>query len=62
MWEKVIDIEDNLKCYRSLSKDLTRTPIYCALGPLEIRLNPAVWPEYEVSDCNFFCFYLDRNV
>ena len=44
-----MDIESHLTCFHGLSKDLTRTPIYCALGELEIRLNPESRQDYLVS-------------
>ncbi|CAK8691447.1 unnamed protein product [Clavelina lepadiformis] len=49
-WIKCIDLEENLSCFKGIAEDLTRTPIYCALGELEIRLNPEKWDNYSMPE------------
>lgn len=50
VWDKCVDLEDSFKCFKGLTEDLLRTPIYCALGELEIRLNPKESPDYSVPE------------
>nr|CAB3238690.1 dynein heavy chain 6, axonemal-like [Phallusia mammillata] len=49
-WTKCVDLEEYLPCFHGLTEDLMRTPIYCALGELEIRLNPEKWENYSTPD------------
>ena len=47
-WNKVVDLEDVMpELFTGLKADITRTPIYIALGENEIRLNPENWEGYE---------------
>lgn len=48
-WIKVTDLEDGIKGFKGLAQDMTRTHVFCALGELEIRLNPKKWAKYTVS-------------
>ena len=50
-WNKIYDLEESLPSFNGLCKDLTRTPIYCALGEIEIRLN---LKEYDGYSVNYF--------
>ncbi|XP_039271711.2 dynein axonemal heavy chain 6-like [Styela clava] len=50
VWDKCNDLEDSLPGFKGLTEDLLRTPIYCAMGEIEIRLNPAEWSEYTVPE------------
>lgn len=52
-----MDIEQSLQNFKGLTEDLLRTPIYCALGEVEIRLNPAEWSDYSVSETFYKYIY-----
>lgn len=40
IWNGCHDLEDMLPCFKGISSDITKTPVNCSLGRLEINVNP----------------------
>ncbi|CAH1788942.1 unnamed protein product [Owenia fusiformis] len=45
-WNLICDLEDNLKCFKGIRKDITATPVWCKIGQVEIHGNPDESPNY----------------